>query len=299
MPTIQVQPRFGEVVRTVLQVTSGNFLEMFDFFVYGFYASFIARALFPHENEYLALMMSLLTFGVGFLMRPLGAIVLGGYTDKHGRRKGLILSLSVMAAGILLIAFAPSYDVVGALAPCMVVTGRLLQGFSAGAEMGGGFCLLVRDRTVTPERPLRELAIGEPKRGGRLFCGAGRPLEILLVLGTNGRLGMARAVLSRLFHYPGSVHDPAQREGNRIFQVAEASAQLSADSAVCGRELEDHWQGGYAGHLDPGNVLPSDGVYSHLWSSCSQAVGHGQLHRELVRGAVEHNLGASRSSSVR
>ncbi|MDQ7980777.1 MFS transporter [Paraburkholderia sp. SARCC-3016] len=122
---------------TVFRVVSGNFLEMYDFMVYGFYASSIAKAMFPGDNEFISLLLSLATFGVGFLMRPLGAIVLGSYMDKHGRRAGLILTLTLMSVGVLLIAVTPSYASIGLLAPVLVIAGRLLQGFSAGAESGG------------------------------------------------------------------------------------------------------------------------------------------------------------------
>ncbi|MEI5997870.1 MFS transporter [Paraburkholderia bengalensis] len=121
----------------VVRVVSGNFLEMYDFMVYGFYASAIAKAMFPSHNEFVSLMLSLATFGMGFLMRPLGAIVLGSYMDRHGRRAGLILTLTLMSIGVLMIAVTPSYASIGALAPVLVIVGRLLQGFSAGAESGG------------------------------------------------------------------------------------------------------------------------------------------------------------------
>jgi MFS family permease len=84
-----------------------------------------------------SLMLSLMTFGAGFLMRPLGAIVLGAYTDLHGRRAGLILTLSLMSVGIISIACMPGYATIGLLAPLLVLIGRLLQGFSAGMELGG------------------------------------------------------------------------------------------------------------------------------------------------------------------
>src|SRR6202047_1784853 len=122
---------------TVVRVTSGNFLEMFDFFLFGFYASHIARAFFPSDNEITSLLFAFMTFGAGFLMRPLGAIVLGAYVDRVGRRMGLIVTLSIMAMGTILIAFVPSYATIGLLAPLLVLTGRLLQGFSAGMELGG------------------------------------------------------------------------------------------------------------------------------------------------------------------
>jgi MFS family permease len=110
---------------------------MYDFMVFGYYASAIGNAFFPSGNPFLSLMLSLMTFGAGFLMRPLGAIVLGAYTDRHGRRAGLILTLGLMSAGIISIAFMPGYVTIGLLAPLLVLTGRLLQGFSAGMELGG------------------------------------------------------------------------------------------------------------------------------------------------------------------
>src|SRR6516165_5959494 len=124
-------------VATVLRVTSGNFLEMFDFFLFGFYASHIAKAFFPTSNELSSLLLTFATFGAGFLMRPLGAIILGAYVDRVGRRQGLIVTLAIMAMGTILIAFVPGYATIGLLAPILVLTGRLLQGFSAGVELGG------------------------------------------------------------------------------------------------------------------------------------------------------------------
>jgi MFS transporter, MHS family, citrate/tricarballylate:H+ symporter len=119
-------------VWTVVQVSSGNFLEMYDFMVFGYYASAIGVTFFPKNEPFVGLMLSLMTFGVGFLVRPLGAIVLGAYTDRHGRRAGLILTLGLMSIGILSVSCVPDYATIGILAPIPVVTGRLLQGFSAG-----------------------------------------------------------------------------------------------------------------------------------------------------------------------
>ncbi len=124
-------------VRAILRVTSGNFLEQFDFFLFGFYATYIAQTFFPASSDFASLMMTFAVFGAGFLMRPLGAILLGGYIDKVGRRRGLIITLSIMATGTFLIALVPGYATIGAWAPVLVLIGRLLQGFSAGAELGG------------------------------------------------------------------------------------------------------------------------------------------------------------------
>ncbi|AZP36095.1 MFS transporter [Cronobacter sakazakii] len=124
-------------IGAILRVTSGNFLEQFDFFLFGFYATYIAHTFFPASSEFASLMMTFAVFGAGFLMRPIGAIVLGAYIDKVGRRKGLIMTLSIMAAGTFLIVLIPSYEAIGLWAPLFVLIGRLLQGFSAGAELGG------------------------------------------------------------------------------------------------------------------------------------------------------------------
>jgi len=121
----------------VVRVSSGNFLEMYDFMVFGYYASAIGAAFFPSGNPFVSLMLSLMTFGAGFLMRPLGAIVLGSYADKQGRRKGLLVTLGLMAIGISSIACMPGYATIGLLAPLFVLLGRLVQGFSAGMELGG------------------------------------------------------------------------------------------------------------------------------------------------------------------
>ena len=134
---IDVHARKSSKVGDVLRVTSGNFLEQFDFFLFGFYAADIGKTFFPAESEFASLMLTFAVFGAGFLMRPLGAIVLGAYIDTVGRRKGLIVTLALMASGTILIAAVPGYATIGLLAPALVLVGRLLQGFSAGAELGG------------------------------------------------------------------------------------------------------------------------------------------------------------------
>src|SRR6478609_5962836 len=128
-----LQSRIGAILRS----TSGNFLEMFDFFLFGFYATYIARAFFPAGNETTELLLTFGTFWLGALMRPLGAIVLGAYIDRIGRRQGLIVTLAIMAIGTVVIAFCPGYATIGVAAPIIVLLGRLLQGFSAGVELGG------------------------------------------------------------------------------------------------------------------------------------------------------------------
>jgi MHS family citrate/tricarballylate:H+ symporter-like MFS transporter len=122
---------------SVVRVSSGNFLEMYDFFVFGYYASAIGKTFFPTGSEFAQLMLAFMTFGAGFLMRPLGGVFLGAYVDHYGRRAGLMLTLGLMAVGTLSIAVVPGYATIGALAPVIVVIGRLIQGVSAGVELGG------------------------------------------------------------------------------------------------------------------------------------------------------------------
>lgn len=123
-------------MKAAAQVASGNMLEMYDFMVFGYYAAAIGRTFFPSSDPYAELLLSFATFGAGFLMRPLGALVLGAYVDRIGRRKGLILTLTLMAIGTLTLTLTPGYAAIGLLAPLMVLAGRLLQGFSAGVELG-------------------------------------------------------------------------------------------------------------------------------------------------------------------
>jgi MFS transporter, MHS family, citrate/tricarballylate:H+ symporter len=134
MPTF---PQRKEKLKTVFRVASGNFLEMYDFMVFGYFSAAIGRAYFPASSEFASLMFSMTTFAVGFMVRPLGAIFLGAYIDHIGRRKGLLVTLALMSVGTLTIALVPGYETIGLLAPIVVVLGRLCQGFSAGVELGG------------------------------------------------------------------------------------------------------------------------------------------------------------------
>jgi MFS transporter, MHS family, citrate/tricarballylate:H+ symporter len=137
-----------EKIKAVVRVSGANFLEMYDFIIYGYYARYIADTFFPGESEFSRLMLSLMTFGAGFLVRPVGALVLGAYLDRKGRKQGLILTLSLMAAGTLSIGVTPGYAEIGLLAPIVIVIGRLLQGFSAGAVIGG--CSVYLAEIATP-----------------------------------------------------------------------------------------------------------------------------------------------------
>jgi MFS family permease len=129
--------------RTIVATTIGNALEFFDFTVYGFLALVIGKLFFPTFNTYGQLLLTVASFGVGFIMRPLGGIVIGAYADRAGRKKAMTLTIFLMALGCALIAFAPTYAQIGVAAPLLIVLARLIQGFSAGGEVGASTTLLV------------------------------------------------------------------------------------------------------------------------------------------------------------
>lgn len=127
---------------TIVAATLGNMFECFDLYIYGVMAGTVAKLYFPAANESASLLLFLGTFGVTFFMRPLGAVVLGNLGDKIGRKKVMSLSLLMMTVGMLIVALAPTYAMIGLAAPFVVVAGRMLQGFSAGGEYGSATALL-------------------------------------------------------------------------------------------------------------------------------------------------------------
>ena len=135
--------------RMVVAASIGNALEWFDLVVYGFFAVLIAKLFFPAGNDTVSLLLTLGTFGVSFFMRPLGAIVLGAYADRAGRKAALTLSIVLMMTGTLIIAILPTYRTIGVAAPLVLVLARLMQGFSAGGEFGSATAFLAEH---VPER---------------------------------------------------------------------------------------------------------------------------------------------------
>jgi len=134
------QPLSGS--RLIAACTIGNALEFYDFVVYSFFASTIGSLFFPAQDPTVQLLLSFATYGVGFFLRPLGGLVLGAFADRRGRKAATVLTLFLMATGTATIGLAPTYAQIGLFAPAMVVAGRLLQGFSAGGEVGASTTLL-------------------------------------------------------------------------------------------------------------------------------------------------------------
>lgn len=129
--------------RAIVSCAIGNFFELFDFVLYGFFAVPISQAFFPAGNDTLALINTFITFGVGFLFRPLGAVVIGRYGDRNGRRAALVITIGLMALATGCTGLIPTYGSIGLLAPVLLLICRCGQGFSTGGEWGGAAAFLV------------------------------------------------------------------------------------------------------------------------------------------------------------
>ena len=136
--------------RAAFGATIGNMLEFYDFITYSFFAIQIGHSFFPVQSEYSSLMLSLATFGAGFVTRPIGGIVLGIYSDRVGRRPAMLLSFALMGAAILVLALTPSYNTIGLAAPVIAIAARMVQGFALGGEVGPTTAYLIE--IAPPER---------------------------------------------------------------------------------------------------------------------------------------------------
>lgn len=148
--------------KAIVAGTIGNTVEWVDWALYSIFAKIIAVEFFPGGDETVALLSTLAVFAVGFVMRPIGAAVLGAYADRHGRKKGLTLTVGLMAGASFVIALTPSYSAIGVLAPVILLVARLLQGFSAGGEFGSSSAFLVESAA----------------RGRRAFAGSWQQVSV-------------------------------------------------------------------------------------------------------------------------
>ncbi|MFC7555982.1 MFS transporter [Pseudoroseomonas wenyumeiae] len=129
--------------RAVLSCAVGQVFEIYDFVIYGFMAGAIALAFFPSSDPLTALLSTFATLAIGFLVRPLGGIIIGSYGDRYGRRQALVLTITMMAVSTGLIGLIPTYATIGIAAPILLIICRLFQGFSTGGEWGGAAAFLV------------------------------------------------------------------------------------------------------------------------------------------------------------
>ena len=133
----------GMIRRIIFSSSVGNALEWFDFSVYGYFAGIIAKQFFPMHDEWLSTLLAIATFGISFLMRPIGAVVLGIYGDRKGRKAALTLAITLMMAGTLTMAVMPPYAMIGLAAPVLILVARLVQGFAVGGEFGSATAFMV------------------------------------------------------------------------------------------------------------------------------------------------------------
>jgi MHS family proline/betaine transporter-like MFS transporter len=131
------------ITRLIVATSVGNALEWFDISSYAYFALYVSKAFFPANDPTTSLLLTFGTFGLSFLVRPIGGLVLGAYADRHGRKASLLISIVLMTFGTLAVALMPTFDSIGILAPIAIITARLVQGFSAGGEFGSSTAFLV------------------------------------------------------------------------------------------------------------------------------------------------------------
>ena len=136
-------PRGAISRKAVAAAVAGNALEFYDFVIYAYFAVYIGRAFFPVGGEFGSLLAAVATFGVGFLARPLGGLLIGSFADKAGRKPAMILTVVLITVGTLGLAATPGYATIGLAAPVIVVACRLLQGLALGGEVGPATALLI------------------------------------------------------------------------------------------------------------------------------------------------------------
>jgi len=141
-------PQQRAMRRVIAAATVGNALEFYDFITYAFFSIQIGHAFFPSHNAYASLMLSLATFGAGFITRPIGGIIIGAYADRAGRRPAMMLSFTMMGAAIIALALIPGYRQIGIAAPILAVLARMVQGFSLGGEVGPTTAYLLESAPV-------------------------------------------------------------------------------------------------------------------------------------------------------
>src|ERR1700680_1077986 len=140
--TAAVLPKPPSMHRLIVAATIGNVFEWFDFVVYGFFAVTLAEVFFPTGNPTVSLLVTFGAFGLAYFVRPFGALGVGGYTDRAGRKAGLLLSMALMMIGTTLMAVTPGYATIGLAAPILITVARVVQGFSVGGEFGSAVTFL-------------------------------------------------------------------------------------------------------------------------------------------------------------
>jgi MHS family proline/betaine transporter-like MFS transporter len=142
-PFVPPAPKRASGALQIAAATIGNALEWFDILIYGYFATSIAGAFFPNSNPVVSLLLAFGSFGLSYVARPVGAVVLGAYADRAGRKAALALSIRLMVIGTAVMALMPSYATIGLVAPIAVFSARLLQGFAVAGEFGSSTAFMI------------------------------------------------------------------------------------------------------------------------------------------------------------
>lgn len=232
------------VGRAVVAATVGNMLEWYDFTIYAAFAVPISKTFFPSDNEVVSLMLGLVTFGLGFIARPFGAAFFGGYADRRGRRDALSLTIMLMALGTAIIALCPGYNSIGIAAPIVILLARLIQGFSAGGEIGGAVSTLVE--YAPPARRGLYASFQQLSQGGSTLLSGLVATTIALLLPADAILdwGWRLAFVVGLLIAPVGLYIRRELEDAPLFKASKHAKELPILVV-----LRDHWRAVLTGML--------------------------------------------------
>jgi MHS family proline/betaine transporter-like MFS transporter len=241
--SITTSPR-QSVGRAVVAATVGNMLEWYDFTIYAAFAVPISRNFFPADSEVVSLLLGFATFGLGFIARPFGAAFLGGYADRRGRRDALSLTILLMALGTGIIALCPGYDRIGIAAPIIILLARLIQGFSAGGEIGGAVSTLVEH--APPARRGFYASFQQMSQGGSTMLSGLVAMTIALLLPADAiaAWGWRLAFAVGLLIAPVGLYIRRELEDAPLFKASHHATELPIRVV-----LRDHWRAILTGML--------------------------------------------------
>ena len=242
--TMTTNPR-QSAGRAVIAATVGNMLEWYDFTIYAAFAVPISKSFFPADSEVVSLLLGFVTFGLGFVARPFGAAFLGGYADRRGRRDALSLTILLMALGTGIIALCPGYDRIGIAAPFIILLARLVQGFSAGGEIGGAVSTLVEH--APPARRGLFASFQQMSQGGSTMLSGLVAMTIALVLpaAAVAEWGWRLAFVVGLLIAPVGLYIRRELEDAPLFKE-KISREHGAPIRVV---LRNHWRAVVTGML--------------------------------------------------
>ena len=223
--------------RAVVAATVGNMLEWYDFTIYAAFAVPISRNFFPADSEVTSLLLGFVTFGLGFVARPFGAAFLGGYADRRGRRDALSLTILLMAFGTGIIALCPGYNRIGIAAPVIILLARLIQGFSAGGEIGGAVSTLVE--YAPPARRGLYASFQQMSQGGSTMLSGLVAMTIALLLTPDAieEWGWRLAFVVGLMIAPVGLYIRRELEDAPLFKASRHATEMPVRVV-----LRDHWR---------------------------------------------------------